>query len=270
MDPPAQYTHDRWEALARVRALWTRPWLTLDTTQARERLDPLGLLGDIQGKQVLCLASGGGQQSAAFAVLGAQVTVVDLSETQLARDQEAAAHYGHAVQTVQADMRDLSALASASFDIVWHPYAINFIPDCRPVLREVARVIRPGGLYHVMTSNPFVFGIGTRDWNGHAFELNRPYIEGALFTNADETWVGKGEESRTIAGPREYRHTLGTLLNSLADNGFVLWRTQEYTKPMPDDVTPGDWHHLVSVAPPWLMFWALYRPDTLPPAPTAV
>lgn len=269
MDPAAQYTHDRWEALARVRALWTRPWLNLDEAGARARVDWLGLLGDIQGKKVLCLASGGGQQSAAFAVLGAQVTVVDLSETQLTRDHEAAAHYGYTVQTVHADMRDLSPLADDSFDIIWHPYAINFVPDCRPVLAEVARVVRPGGLYHVMASNPFVFSISTNDWNGRAFELNRPYTEGALFTSTDEAWVGKGEDGRAIEGPREYRHTLGTLLNGLADNGFVLWRTQEYTRPMADDDTLGSWDHLVSVAPPWLMFWAIHRPEAVLPAPTS-
>ena len=40
---------------------------------------------------VLCLAAGGGQQSVAFALLGANVTVFDLSETQLEHDRLAAA-----------------------------------------------------------------------------------------------------------------------------------------------------------------------------------
>jgi SAM-dependent methyltransferase len=262
MDTIAEYNASRWEALVQARALWTRPWLDLDPASARVRLDPWDVLDDITGRAVLCLASGGGQQSAAFAVLGAQVTVVDLAAGQLVRDQEAAAHYGYTVRTVQADMRDLSALDDDSFDIVWHPYSINFVPDCRPVFREVARVLRAGGLYHVMTANPFVFGIGTRDWNGRAYELNRPYVEGALFANADEAWVGKGPGGEAIAVPREYRHTLGALVNGLAENGFVLRRVQEYTRPLADDATPGDWDHLVAVAPPWLLFWATLRPES--------
>jgi 2-polyprenyl-3-methyl-5-hydroxy-6-metoxy-1,4-benzoquinol methylase len=52
------------------------------------------LLGDISGKRVLCLAAGGGQQSAAFGLLGADVTVFDLSDEMLARDQAAASRYG--------------------------------------------------------------------------------------------------------------------------------------------------------------------------------
>jgi 2-polyprenyl-3-methyl-5-hydroxy-6-metoxy-1,4-benzoquinol methylase len=53
--------------------------LQLDTASARACIDPDGWLGALDGLRVLCLASGGGQQSAAFALLGAQVTVVDLS-----------------------------------------------------------------------------------------------------------------------------------------------------------------------------------------------
>ena len=45
------------------------------------------LIDKIAGKGVLCLAGGGGQQSAAFALLGAKVTVLDFSETQLERDK---------------------------------------------------------------------------------------------------------------------------------------------------------------------------------------
>ena len=39
---------------------------------------------------------------------GSNVTVLDLSETQLERDRLAASHYGHSIVTEQGDMRDLS------------------------------------------------------------------------------------------------------------------------------------------------------------------
>ena len=49
----------------------------LDERKARERINPYGVLKEVAGKDVLCLASGGGQQSAAFGVLGARVTVFE-------------------------------------------------------------------------------------------------------------------------------------------------------------------------------------------------
>src|SRR6266508_21871 len=112
MDQIARYNKERWEALAAANIEYSRPALDLTPETARAMLDPYGVMGPAEGKRVLCLASGGGQQSAAFGVLGAQVTVLDLSETQLARDREAAAHYGTQVETIQGDMRDLSLFPS--------------------------------------------------------------------------------------------------------------------------------------------------------------
>ena len=85
--------------------------------------------GDSQARQRSGLAGGGGQQSAAFAVLGANVTVFDLSDEMLARDRTAVAHYGLDVTTIQGDVRDTSALAADGFDVVWQAHSLSFIPE---------------------------------------------------------------------------------------------------------------------------------------------
>jgi SAM-dependent methyltransferase len=264
------YNRQRWEALVKAEALFTRPWFNLDADEARERLDPAGLLGDVADKDVLCLAAGGGQQSAAFALLGAHVTVFDISEGQLARDREAARHYGSEIATVQGDMRDLAALAADAFDIVWQPYALNFVPDCRPVFEQVARVLRPGGLYHVAVANPFACGMGTKDWVGEGYLLRRPYVQGAEITYSDEDWVfrqspGEGGATKShdeIAPPREYRQTLGRLFNGLVDNGFALLRLVTWADHAQNlAAEPGTWEHFVSFLPPWFHIWTRYRPD---------
>jgi SAM-dependent methyltransferase len=264
MDKIAQYLSARWRALAQANALFTRPYLDLDTDSARQKLDPYGRLGDLTGKRVLCLAGGGGQQSAAFALLGARVTVVDISEEQLARDREAAAHYAFDIETLQGDMRDLSRLDAHVFNIVWQPYSLNFVPDARIVFREVARLMRPGGIYHFHCANPFVSGIGEQDWNGEGYVLKQPYVDGAELTYPDQAWVAASREA--IPPPREYRHTLGTLVNGLVEQGFVLRHLSDSEDFVHDpQATPGTWSHLISVIPPWLKFWADYVPETASP-----
>ena len=89
------------------------------------------------GLDVLCLASGGGQQGPVLAAAGATVTVLDNSPRQLERDAEVAARDGLALRTVLGDMRDLSAFADASFDLVFHPVSNVFCPDLAPVWRGV-------------------------------------------------------------------------------------------------------------------------------------
>lgn len=258
MDEIAQYNQERWRALAEVNALFTRPALNLDDTTAREKVDPEGYFGDLRGKRVLCLASGGGQQSVAFALLGADVTVVDLSPEQLQRDQQAASHYGFKIATAQADMRDLSLLPADHFDLVWQPYSINFVPDVREVFAQVAKRLRDGGIYYLACANPFTVGLGAQDWNGDGYPLRHPYVSGEKYFSRDAEWVHNTD--RQIQPPQEFRHTLGDVLNGLVENGFQLTHFSETRDYYPDpDAEPGTWDHFTAVTPPWFAFWSTLR-----------
>ena len=147
LDQLARFNQKRWEELAQSNVPYSRPMLDLDADSARDFVDPEGILGDVKNKKVLCLAGGGGQQTAAFGLLGAEVVVLDLTLTQLDRDRQAAQHYGLQIQTCQGDMRDLSRFAADHFDIVHHAHSINFIPDPKVVFDQVARIVKNSGYY---------------------------------------------------------------------------------------------------------------------------
>jgi SAM-dependent methyltransferase len=266
VDELAKHNKERWEELVQADVLYSRPWLDLDRGIALDRLHLHSSVGEVAGKDVLVLAGGGGQHSAAFALLDARVTVFDLAEGQLAGDRRAAAHYGRPVATVQGDMRDLSGFAGGAFDIVYHPYSINFVPDPRPVFCEVWRVLRPGGFYQFGFHNPYVLGLDEREWDGRGYPLRMAYVDGEV-AFADEDWeVGRSDGSSVrVPGPREFRHTLSTLINGLAGLGFVILSLREdgasgYTAPPGDYAAPpGSWEHFCVVAPPYLTLW-LRRP----------
>ncbi|QFY12400.1 methyltransferase domain-containing protein [Nonomuraea phyllanthi] len=262
-DEVYRYNVERWEALVAADALFTRPMLDLDTgkAQAYLGLTRLGIPDDLAGRKVLCLAGGGGQQSAAFALLGADVTVFDISPGQLERDRLAAEHYGVGIRTIQGDMRDLSALDDSSFDLVWHPYSLTFVPDSRIVFREVARVVRTGGHYYLMCANPFFSGLTHDSYNGEGYTLRQPYTDGDATSYPDQDWVyGREPDGRQISEPREYRQTLGRIVNSLIGEGFTLTHLSEVRSDHPD-AEPGSWAHFATVAPPWLEFVWKYGPS---------
>ncbi|GIP37063.1 SAM-dependent methyltransferase [Paenibacillus sp. J31TS4] len=258
------YNHARWEALAKANALFTRPKLDLDKEAAREYLglDRLGVTGDLTGKKVLCLAGGGGQQSAAFALLGAVVSVFDLSPTQLERDKAAAEHYGYEVSLYQGDMRDLSCFDNDSFDIIWHPYSLTFVPDSRVVFLELSRILKVGGLYYLMCANPFFSGLTHNEWNGDGYVLKFPYEDGAVTSYPDQEWVYDQSKSIKIQEPREYRQTLSKLMNGLISEGFLLAYFSEIKSQHPE-ASPGSWEHFTEVAPPWLEYIWYYDPNVL-------
>ena len=271
MDDVSTYNIARWKALVEADALFTRPALSLDPDSARRLLDPEGRLGDFASKDVLCLACGGGRHSIALALLNANVTILDLSEGQLDRDREAAARFNVDIKIVQGDIRDLSQFESAAFDIVYHGYSLGFVPDARVVFQQVARVLRTGGEYYFMCANPFFLGMEEKDWNGDGYTIRHPYVNGAEIIYEDQEWVyDRNKSGAAIPPPREFRHTLSTLVNGLFEQGFIIHHVSDYSNFNPDpNAEPGTWDHFVSIVPPWISFWTTYRPDLKPQKGTA-
>ncbi len=233
-----------WEQLARQKCDLTTPWLSLDVEIMRQyaagKLDPAperlmnfyppNLLSNIAGKDVLCLASGGGQQSAVFGLLGANVTVVDLAEGQLAGDRAAAEHYGYPVKTIRADMRDLGALAAGMFDLVFQAPSMAYVPEVRDVYREVARVLRPGGRYRVQFTNPATEFVDPSDWDGQGYRITRPYAE--RVRHRDD-------------GGIEFRHFMSDIFNGLVESGLSIEQVEEdphFRRQIPGAM-PGRWDH---------------------------
>lgn len=114
-------------------------------------------LGDIQGKKILCLASAGGQQAPILAAAGAIVTVLDISEGQLKKDQDIADKHQLTLTTVQGNMNDLSQFEDGSFDLVFHPISNLYVPDVNPVWKECFRVLKTNGRLLASFYNPIVF-----------------------------------------------------------------------------------------------------------------
>lgn len=118
---------------------------------------PRTWFGEIAGKEVLCLASGGGQQGPILSAAGAQVTVFDASPRQLAQDEMVARREGLPLTTRQGFMHDLSVFEDAAFDLIFHPVSNSYAPEIEPVWRECFRVLRRGGVLLAGFMNPIVY-----------------------------------------------------------------------------------------------------------------
>lgn len=102
-------------------------------------------LGELEGKRVLGLASGGGQQMPVFAALGAVCTVLDYSSLQLESERQVAEREGYDMRIVRADMTKPLPFADGEFDLVFHPVSNCYVEEVLPIWRECFRVLRPGG-----------------------------------------------------------------------------------------------------------------------------
>jgi SAM-dependent methyltransferase len=173
---------------------------------------------DLAGTDVLCLASGGGQQGPVLAAAGARVTVFDNSTGQLGQDRMVAERDGLSLQTVLGDMRDLGALGDASFDLILNPVSNVFCPELAPVWRECFRVLRPGGALLTGFMNPdiFIFDADASENRGELIAAHKlPYSDLDLDPAERERLWGPHE-------PIGYSHTLTAQLGGQLEAGFVV------------------------------------------------
>jgi len=254
-EPPAHKDHiaalneRHWTWAVETGVGFTIPWLDLDRDLVRRYargefgdipeilhdIYPASVLSGVEGKDVFCLASGGGQQSAAFGLLGARVTVLDLAEAQLEGDRAASAHYGYETVTMCGDMRDLSGIPEASFDLVYQAESMSWVPDVRQVYAGVARVLRPGGLYRVSFANPATEFVELGSWDGEGYAITVPYAETKQTLRPDQD------------GPDcvQFRHHMGEIFNGLVEAGMTIERVEDDPHYFRQDAgaVPGSWYH---------------------------
>ncbi len=184
-------------------------------------LEPL--LPDFAGKDALDLGCGYGWHCAYMAAHGARsVLGIDLSEKMLAVARET--HAAPAVTYRRCAMEDF-ALADASLDVVFSSLALHYVRDYVPLVRRIARWLRPGGRFLFSAEHPVFTAQGPQDWVYDAqgnilhFPVDNYYLEGPRRA------VFLGEPVQ------KYHRTLTTYLDALLTNGFRLLRVVEPPPP---------------------------------------
>ncbi|MEA4889060.1 MAG: class I SAM-dependent methyltransferase [Clostridiaceae bacterium] len=167
------------------------------------------------GARILGLASGGGQQMPIFTALGAECTVFDYSDSQLAKERLVAEREGYSINIVQGDMTQPLPFASESFDMIFHPVSNCYIEDVYPVWRECYRVLRKGGVLLAGMDNGINFLVN--DDSNPLMIVNRlPY--NPLRNASEEEYKRMVDQAEGI----QFSHTLDEQIGGQLKAGFCL------------------------------------------------
>ena len=216
----AEANRQAWNYLARARSPSSTPWPAGGFSERRAWVDEFGWLPWRRLRTVLLVCGAGGQQAPVFASLGFQVTLLDMSEEQLAVDRRVAARRGLDIELICADICDSGILLGRTFDLVYQPASTCYLPDPRLCYRNVARLLRPGGLYFSEHWNPAQMQLGTgRSWDGGGYRIIYPSGTGAALLMGG-TIAAEGAETMFV-------HRLRDLLGGICDAGFVIERFGE-------------------------------------------
>ena len=194
---------------------------TRQLSSKRIFLPPIKWIPDnISGMKVLLLAGAGGQQAPLFAALGADVTVIDISDKMLDQDRTVAKREKLQINIEKGNINDLSRFDSGYFDLIINPPSLFYLPDVIPVFKECYRVIKNGGIFIMAAPNPFDY-ICNHDAEKDVYIASNklPFIsyehdEGC----AESGWV-------------EYGHTLESYIGGQVNCGFAItgfYEDEEY------------------------------------------
>ena len=233
------YNRRAWDREVERKNPWTVPVSSEVIAAARQgnwdidltptRPVPHTWFPNLQGLDLLCLASGGGQQAPILAAAGAKVTVLDNSPGQLAQDRLVAERDALDLTLVEGDMANLSMFSDASFDLVVHPVSNVFVPHVRPVWAEAYRVLRSGGVLLAGFTNPvtYIFDQQLAERGILQVRYSLPYSDLTSLSHEERQRYVEQEE------PLEFGHTLEDQIGGQCDAGFQIAGFYE-------DYDPGD------------------------------
>ncbi|QOV20172.1 class I SAM-dependent methyltransferase [Blautia liquoris] len=182
------------------------------------RYVPHEWFGELQGKKVLGLASGGGQQIPIFTALGSECTVLDYSEKQLESERLVAGREGYSVRIIKADMTKRLPFSDAEFDVIFHPVSNCYVEEVQPIFKECYRVLKSGGIFLAGLDN----GIN------YIFDDDEKILVNTLPFNPlkDENQMNQLNESDCGV---QFSHTLEEQIGGQLEAGFILTDLYEDT-----------------------------------------
>lgn len=210
---------------------WTR--LHLDSNfydmesfrQGRNPLSRIELeeLGDVRGRSMVHLQCHFGQDTLAFARMGAHVTGVDFSRESIAWARRLSEELGLDARFECARVEDAARLLGGGYDLVFTSYGVlSWLPDLGPWATAIADLLLPGGDFYMVEFHPV---LGMFDDDGR--EVSYPYLgsgEPMRFVE-ERTYAGAAHEPIEIY---QWSHSLGEVITALASAGLRISQLREH------------------------------------------
>jgi SAM-dependent methyltransferase len=187
----------------------------------------LNEIGDVKGKRLLNLLGSKGNKAVCFALLGAEVTVVDISSENQRYATELAKEAGVSISYIVSDVMELKEEQFSSFDvIVLEMGVLHYFLELHPLFLKIFKLMNDTSVCIVREYHPFVSKAMT-------FENGIVAIEGNYFSEKNiEVDVAYAqllpeEEQMSLEKNVIRRWSLSEVINALVETGLTIRKVAE-------------------------------------------
>lgn len=191
----------------------------MSANNVEEKPALFAILPSLEGKRVLDLGCGYGENCKTFSQMGAEYVLgIDISEKMLsvAKEQNALPN----IEFKRMSMNNLAEL-DAKFDVVVSSLAFHYIEDFSALICAIKNLLNDGGILLFSQEHP----IATAPKSGIKWKTNGELVEGMWLT--DYSQEGLRDIPWIIEHIIKYHRKTETIINTIIHHGFVIMEVNE-------------------------------------------
>ncbi len=194
----------------------------------------LKYMGEPKGARIINLLGSTGSKAIPLAILGAEVTIVDISEENMRYAMEVSKAARVKVKYINADVLNIPIEEQlGNFDIVLMEFGIlHYFSDLKLIFTVVARILKPNGRFILTDFHPFAHKLLSDTGNGIVLRENGDYFDTELREDDIAYTSFIPEHNRSELHKVLLRKwTFGEMLTAIAEQGLYLRILEEEPHP---------------------------------------
>ena len=197
-------------------------------------------VGDVKGKSLLHLLCHIGTHTLSWALLGAQVTGIDISPESLKYAQLLADQMDIDANFIESDVMEAMEKVDQTFDIVFASTGVLcWIPDINRFAQTVRYYLKKGGFFYLHDGHPFRHVMNAPDGTVHPYQIVGDYFRKQVWQYEN---MGDYTDPDLLIPEKSYEWdwTLGEVITAFCDVGMRIEFLHEYPQYFYGGYTPYD------------------------------